>query len=965
MEHRSPHWLAMRRRGVVSVLSMMFVIIFGSLAAAMAIMSRSNLQTAATHQHVMRAMGAAETGLAIAHQRLAEATGRFMVETGTIDGSFGRRLWMGTLSPAEFGLLPPVGYVSNVSPDGIATALMEAHAQDVGILVDAQTGYVSAPQFGPAPAGTDPGEYHLEGWVRTPALAITPQEGTQPRGLAFQIEYALLANGTDVRVAVTGFDFDYRNRGRAVTRRIVQDFSIVKRVHAAVVSPSKIMIGKNVMVEGDLGAVFTDVAFEKGDPLIMKSDFWGISPALDLELSKLFAALKQYDVDKDNRLRLSHPIERQGIDTLQFQGYTGAGWDVTGDGYVDEFDVFIMFYDQDGDGQVVLSSALTQGTPAEGRSAEFAADEELARLIDSARPDRNNNGIWGFEGASSSGMFEPGVHTLLDVEHVNPLAVPNSLQQYIRYINGEAVLFRDQVLGYRDGVIDRRDQYAKVTGRVVFRITENQWIAGQGPDYMDRVRGPIRNNYGGSPVQFGAPDSAVPDLSAANFSNSQTALRAAANGPSFDAQVAMNLGIPVSALATWNPANNPAGADEPRFRPLLPDTDYDALPDNWQTAYFEKMPFNSPASYDWYYRPVYENMTFRNVQIPMGNNGLFINCTFIGVTYIRCYTANAHPNWPIYGRLSMDYDLGRPVPSPPRTIYAGTSYPTMLDAGDRPVLMADPPVDRADIPHNQVGAISNYTSLASPLIINNRRVIDTKLWSNSIRFHDCLFVGSVVGDSPAAFMHSRNKLQYTGATKFALQHPEFPSDPSFNPDPGALPEIRKSSMMMPNYSVDLGQFNSPREQDVRLQGAIVAGVLDIRGNASIDGALLLTYRPTVGEAPLVNGAGQGFGNPSLFNASLGYFGPADGDDESLDPSTLPFHNGVRIVGWDLDGDGMADLGPHDTPTAAQLAAGAVPVPFHGYGRISLRFDPAMGLPDGIILPLQVQPLASTYKESSK
>ena len=46
------------RRGVVSVLSMMFLVLFGSLAAAMAIASRGNLQTAASHLHVMRAMGA-------------------------------------------------------------------------------------------------------------------------------------------------------------------------------------------------------------------------------------------------------------------------------------------------------------------------------------------------------------------------------------------------------------------------------------------------------------------------------------------------------------------------------------------------------------------------------------------------------------------------------------------------------------------------------------------------------------------------------------------------------------------------------------------------------------------------------------------------------------------------------------------------------------------------------------------
>lgn len=145
----------------------------------------------------------------------------------------------------------------------------------------------------------------------------------------------------------------------------------------------------------------------------------------------------------------------------------------------------------------------------------------------------------------------------------------------------------------------------------------------------------------------------------------------------------------------------------------------------------------------------------------------------------------------------------------------------------------------------------------------------------------------------------------------------------------------------------------------------MAGVLDVRGNADIEGALLLTFSPTLGQAPLVDSLGNPVGNPAMFNTTIGYFGPADGDDESLDPATLPTVNGQKIVGWDLDGDGLPDLGPTATPTAAQIAAGAVVVPFYGYGKINLRFNPAMTLPDGILLPLQVDIVRSSYKETSK
>ena len=60
------------RRGVSSVLSMMFLVIFGSLAAAMAVVAQGNLRTADSSLKVSRAMSAAETGLTFAARRLSE-----------------------------------------------------------------------------------------------------------------------------------------------------------------------------------------------------------------------------------------------------------------------------------------------------------------------------------------------------------------------------------------------------------------------------------------------------------------------------------------------------------------------------------------------------------------------------------------------------------------------------------------------------------------------------------------------------------------------------------------------------------------------------------------------------------------------------------------------------------------------------------------------------------------------------
>ena len=108
-------------------------------------------------------------------------------------------------------------------------------------------------------------------------------------------------------------------------------------------------------------------------------------------------------------------------------------------------------------------------------------------------------------------------------------------------IGGNPIVFADQVLGFRDGVIDRRDQYQKVQGRLVFRVTDAEWTAGQG-NYRPRLNGAVAAGKYIAPVNFGATEAHMPDLTSQSFTNSQSALRGLANGAAFDQQVATNLG---------------------------------------------------------------------------------------------------------------------------------------------------------------------------------------------------------------------------------------------------------------------------------------------------------------------------------------------------------------------------------------------------------------------------------------
>lgn len=936
------------RRGVAAVLAMMFLILFGSLSVAMAIASQGNLTTAATHVHVSRAHAAAETGLAVARARLRDAAARFVVSNSDVD-EFGPDLWTGTMTNVGTYqvLAPTTGRLDMSAPSGLSGALAQAHSLDQNIVTEAG---VDVPTIGNIPAGASSSEFATTYWLFTPAVSLESRaDGSAIPPLSYSITYAPLANGRDIRVIVTGYDWAYSRGGQPITRTISEDFRMIKRVNHAIISPSRVMIGSNVMVSGDLGARFDGVTHNDGDPLVLRSDFAGKNPTLDSKLNALWTSIASSDVDGDNRLRVGHPIEGANMPSGQ-QDFNSDGQpdnafdDVTGDGYVDEFDVFIKHYDTNGDGRVTLSAALTAGTPAANSSPEFTEDDDLALLIDSANPDRNKNGISGFVDANRNGKWDAG-EVFLDFDSATNTN-------------------RDQVLGYRDGYIDRKDQYAKVAGRLVFRTTKNAWETGQGASVTTRLRGPIVPGNDKGAQSYGANDDVLPDLSAAIFDSSRNDLVDAADGQSFARQVAQQLGISEGQLASYV-ETQPESSTQPRYQRLDPDTDGDGLPDNFATAYFEKMPYNSPSHSDWYYRPVYQNMVFKDVVIPLGTNALFKNCTFVGVTYVRTTTGNSHILWGEYGKMSLPTGQSRPIPSPSRFVYGDSgseaSYPSMLPGSAVPpnamILMATQPMDKADIPENQVAYTQGYNLLPDPLIIDGARVTNTKLYSNNLRFHDCLFVGSIVADAPGNFTQSRNKIQFTGATRFAKRHPEQPDNTALNPESSDEETIAKSSMMLPNYSVDIGTFNSPQSQNVELNGAIIAGVLDARGNTSIDGALLLTFAPTAGEGPLRDSLGNPIGNPAGFNTTLGYFGPTDGDSESLDPATLPVVNGQRIAGWDTNGDGIFDV-PGNQPQPA----GSTAVPFNGLGRIHLRFDPDMNLPNGIMLPMQFDTVPASYRE---
>lgn len=781
---------ARARRGVASVLAMMFLVVFSSLAAAMAVVAQGNLRTADSALKVSRAMSAAETGLVFASRRLSIEGRRFVVDKGVVTPAFAEDLWLGTYNEAVDGavvILPPTGYVVGTPPAGMAHAVRDAHLADAHSIV-VEAGDSSLPELNTA-----------TGTLRVRPIRLEEGDGTA----YFRLRYELVDGESAIRVTSIGVDAD-------ITRTLQMDFKIEKRIEYAIISPNRIMIGKNVRVEGPLGSRYGMIPGEldspNGDPLVMRSDFYNLDkPTLDANLDTFFAQLVAFDVDGDGRLRPNHPTEQTGL-----VGHP-ALQDYNGDEYVDEMDLFMAAFDDNNDQRVVYDAARAAAAGLGGLSEEFTVDPQLGRLIDLAFPDRNGDGI---------------------VNHL------------------------DTALGYNNGVIDSNDLYAKVHGRLMFAVQRDAWDTANGASYQTVVHGPIRPNKDQAAVTFEASSEELREITTDMFGASQ-------NWFDLESQTGSTFAVQV--------ANNNPAANYTAPGPLT----------------WEDVPFGSnaagAAAYDWYQRPQYRNMTFTNLRIPVGTNALFENCTFKGVTYIETEPNCTHYNWNYAGARTR-------VESPPGS---GIYLYVLKFAGQDAELNGNP-------------------------------VADTKPHSNNIRFHNCTFLGTVSGLKPNEYTHWRNKVQYTGNTRFYIDTED--EDLATQPDaatlighlagmsPTAIDEMEKSSILLPGWSVDVGSFTNEAPK-VKLKGVIIAGILDARGTVDVHGTMLMTYRPVEGEGPLYYG-----GMMDAFNTTIGYFPVTDGDGEGTEP--LP---------------------------------GA-------FGEITLRYNPDAKLPDGIPWPVRVVADPLTYNE---
>lgn len=399
--HRHGH----RRRGVVAVIAMMFLMLFVTLTVALFEMSSVNVETSRGSSDSLRARAVAESGLRWVTYRFNHMN-RPKTPIGKITASVALSLWPSIVN----AITTDFNTLSNPAERTIQVAGSTLTSNPIAI-------------------DDGPGRFRL----RIQQHPFSPGD---------------LLDQRTIRVTSTG------TFGEA-TKTLSIDFTIDKKVKFAVIGKVEIQLGKNTLVEGPV-AMGTPNKFP---PYIGLSDFRHLTAHLDSQISNFESWMKTNHQGYDGRV---------SVDSPEYARAVAAGYsDVNGDGYVDEFDLFLKEFDSNHDGAISKTE---------------------------------------FTNSSTGQLYDTALFTVID-----GLAGPLKAGDANR-------------AGYQDNQISTNDAYAKVRGQVLLADTSASWASAMGSSGMtinDMFNGPIvTTSPGAPPVQFGVNPNELFDLSPANFDTS-------------------------------------------------------------------------------------------------------------------------------------------------------------------------------------------------------------------------------------------------------------------------------------------------------------------------------------------------------------------------------------------------------------------------------------------------------------
>lgn len=147
----------------------------------------------------------------------------------------------------------------------------------------------------------------------------------------------------------------------------------------------------------------------------------------------------------------------------------------------------------------------------------------------------------------------------------------------------------------------------------------------------------------------------------------------------------------------------------------------------------------------------------------------------------------------------------------------------------------------------------------------------TSSYYNNVRFDDCTFNGTIITDVPQYLKWQYNCLYFTGAA-------------SFNNNSG----LQEATILAPHFNVNLGNTNPEQNDNNVLTGAIIGGIVDVRGNAQIYGTIISMCDTTQWSSGYVTNIGATLNDGGSETTELGDIGVIDitPDEEQMLPSGI-------------------------------------------------------------------------------
>jgi len=147
----------------------------------------------------------------------------------------------------------------------------------------------------------------------------------------------------------------------------------------------------------------------------------------------------------------------------------------------------------------------------------------------------------------------------------------------------------------------------------------------------------------------------------------------------------------------------------------------------------------------------------------------------------------------------------------------------------------------------------------------------TSSYYNNVRFENCVFNGVIVTDVPQSLKWKHNALYFTGPATFDNQS-----------------AVQEATILAPHFNVNLGNTNPQQSDNNILTGAIVGGIVDVRGNAQIYGTIISMCDTTQWSSGYVTNIGATLDDGGSETTELGDIGVIEvtPEEDKLLPSGI-------------------------------------------------------------------------------